>query len=504
MSTAQAIASASVPSASPPRAAASASDRADSSFEDTLDTAARGQDAPEAPDGRSAPREVSKKTSKNARDGNDSEDRGDAASEATASPRVASTALADLSAMLAQLKGGSGDAAARCVSDDTQSVTDVSAALQQPTMPSGDNDVVLPGQVSEAADALDADALLALLNGAKRPGELQDQRETLDIKVKVAGQETHLAISAPLPPPVPSEDGQPASPVAGLETQTAEQPPLPAAVIAQAAEDAAPMQRARGVQNDSGVAEKSDRQGGAAKTDAEPSRTASSIFAEHSVAARDEQQAKQQDNRGSSNSNSQQNSPIFANVTAGSIQAVAAAGGDDTSGVFAPVSDQIAAEVSAELKPSVTSEGSGDGVVKVLSIELKPANLGSVTVRLALKDNAIAVHIEAQHRDTLAVIERERDALVNALASAGYSVDTVTSAPMMETRQQSSINGIGDAGAFSSQGQPGQASQGFTNSSGGDGRSQQGGSGLSGHRPTSDDKDVGNPGVRSGGGSLYV
>src|SRR5690606_8241433 len=68
-----------------------------------------------------------------------------------------------------------------------------------------------------------------------------------------------------------------------------------------------------------------------------------------------------------------------------------------------PVSDQIAAGVRAELRADGIGEPSSDGKVRVLKIELTPANLGTVTVRMELKDNVITLHIETQRSDTLAV-----------------------------------------------------------------------------------------------------
>ncbi len=150
---------------------------------------------------------------------------------------------------------------------------------------------------------------------------------------------------------------------------------------------------------------------------------------------------------------------------------------------------------------------SSDGVVKVLSIELKPANLGSVTVRIALKDNAITVHLETQQREALTAIDREKEALVGALAAAGYSVDGITTGQQSDAGRllQGLSTGLGDAGSSASRGgAQGQAGQGFSNSSGGEGRSNESGSGNSAYRPPSDDKDVNGGGVRRDAGGIYI
>jgi chemotaxis protein MotD len=78
---------------------------------------------------------------------------------------------------------------------------------------------------------------------------------------------------------------------------------------------------------------------------------------------------------------------------------------------------------------STGTTGSAAGALKVLHLQLEPADLGVVTVRVALKDQAISLHLEASHLDTARVIERDREVLANALKSAGYLVDGITSQP---------------------------------------------------------------------------
>jgi hypothetical protein len=171
------------------------------------------------------------------------------------------------------------------------------------------------------------------------------------------------------------------------------------------------------------------------------------------------------------------------------------------------VSEQIAAGVRAELKADGMGEASSDGVLKVLHIELKPANLGSVTVRIALKDNTVSVHLETQRRDTLAAIDRERDALMTALTTAGYSVDGITTAPQSDAaRTTGSTSAFMDNGSSASQGGfqgPFSQGQGLGNSSGGQGRQGQA---FTDNQPFSgsDSKDNGGTGARRGTDALYV
>jgi flagellar hook-length control protein FliK len=172
-----------------------------------------------------------------------------------------------------------------------------------------------------------------------------------------------------------------------------------------------------------------------------------------------------------------------------------------------PVMDQIADGVRAELRADGLLDSSSEGVVKVLSIELKPANLGAVTVRIALKDNAVTVHIEAQRGETLAVIERERDALESALKTAGYSVDGISAAPQGELSRGLGVSHAApDAAGQNAQGGPsGQHSQGQgLGESGQQGHSGHGGSDRHGPGSRPDAKDTNAQGVRAGTNGLYV
>jgi flagellar hook-length control protein FliK len=230
-------------------------------------------------------------------------------------------------------------------------------------------------------------------------------------------------------------------------------------------------------------------------------------FADQGISGRE---GRQQDGRGSSGASSQQQGAnLFMSAMAGVAPTGTSAVQDaaDTGASYEPVAAQIAAGVRAELNADGVGTSSSDGVVKVLNIELKPANLGSVTVRIALKDNVITVHLETQQREALTAIDREKEALVGALAAAGYSVDGITTGQQSDAGRavQGLSAGLGDASSSASRGgAQGQAGQGFGNSSGGEGRSSDSGSGNSAYRPPSDDKDVSSGGVRRDAGGIYI
>ncbi len=61
--------------------------------------------------------------------------------------------------------------------------------------------------------------------------------------------------------------------------------------------------------------------------------------------------------------------------------------------------------------------------VKVLRIELQPADLGTVTVRMSLRDRALQLDLEVGRGETAHLIQRERETLSTLLRSAGYLID---------------------------------------------------------------------------------
>lgn len=63
---------------------------------------------------------------------------------------------------------------------------------------------------------------------------------------------------------------------------------------------------------------------------------------------------------------------------------------------------------------------------KVLYIQLQPAELGTVTVRMALKNDALELHLEVSRQETARMINSDRETLTKILQSAGYMIDGVT------------------------------------------------------------------------------
>ena len=96
------------------------------------------------------------------------------------------------------------------------------------------------------------------------------------------------------------------------------------------------------------------------------------------------------------------------------------------------IADRIFAEVGAAAggrAHSASPAGSGGNPatpVRVLHIELQPADLGTIEVRLSLRQDTLELKLEASRAESAALISRDRDALAGMLRSAGYLIDGLT------------------------------------------------------------------------------
>jgi chemotaxis protein MotD len=129
---------------------------------------------------------------------------------------------------------------------------------------------------------------------------------------------------------------------------------------------------------------------------------------------------------------------------------------------------QIADRIAADIPP-VSEHGRTDFVAslpttppvqphQVLTEKLHPAELGVVTVRIALKNDVLELQIETDRRDTARLVHADRETLSSLLRSAGYSVETMTvravdpsSAPASVGSQHASPDGAPQSQAGGSQ-----------------------------------------------------
>lgn len=198
----------------------------------------------------------------------------------------------------------------------------------------------------------------------------------------------------------------------------------------------------------------------------------------------------------------------------GSLQAIFGAGAaqraSQTEQAVAAPGVQIAEQVAQDLETMDVASISTDGVVKVLKIELKPENLGSVSVSISLKDDVISLHIEAQRGETLHAIERERDQLIQALKQAGYTVDTVSTAVQVDPRGSARVEAASSSqqGSFGSGQSQGQF-QGQTDGRGNSSQARNGEPRPDGQQRSGDSvppivNDPSSGLARSRGGAVYV
>jgi chemotaxis protein MotD len=126
---------------------------------------------------------------------------------------------------------------------------------------------------------------------------------------------------------------------------------------------------------------------------------------------------------------------------------------------------------------SATAKPHADAPVKVLLIQLQPADLGTVTIRMSLKENALELHIEASQQDTAQRLQQDQDSLSKVLRSAGYLIDGVairaadpdrslvlpsqTSASLSQSSHQQTAGGApSEGGTFQGRGHHEQAARG--------------------------------------------
>ncbi len=163
------------------------------------------------------------------------------------------------------------------------------------------------------------------------------------------------------------------------------------------------------------------------------------------------------------------------------------------------LSAAAAAAAPAEAGGSETARGT---VVRVLEIELEPASLGKVTIRMELKDDVLSLRLETAHREATVVIEKERDKLSNALKSAGYVVDAIT-AQTAEPQRASAQGPLAATGAQSSPFSSSQSQAGLAHSQGGGGQQHEAGRGESPPASRGINEGPENPSARTAG-ALYV
>lgn len=146
---------------------------------------------------------------------------------------------------------------------------------------------------------------------------------------------------------------------------------------------------------------------------------------------------------------------------------------------------------ATEALPQETAKIAESRPVRMMTLELDPPNLGTVTIKMRLAGDSVEVHLTADRLETTNLLRQERGALSDAMQSAGYSFDI---AAIDHTRAQDANLNNGQSQSQSQQQQASSDHRGSMSSSNGSqadsgpsGRSS--GEGQSGARQNRQDHD---------------
>lgn len=91
---------------------------------------------------------------------------------------------------------------------------------------------------------------------------------------------------------------------------------------------------------------------------------------------------------------------------------------------------QIAEAVTAALPPPPTTQHpnrpEAEGPLRILTLQLRPMDLGTVLVRMRLRDGQLELHLQASREETAALLRRDGELLTGLLRGAGYQADGAT------------------------------------------------------------------------------
>ena len=130
------------------------------------------------------------------------------------------------------------------------------------------------------------------------------------------------------------------------------------------------------------------------------------------------------------------------------------------------VVDRIGADIQATSTPAPAGPAdaalpdmhrAADKPVRMLTLQLEPPSIGSVTVRMRMAGDAVEIHLSADRAETTEMLRQERGALTDLMKSAGYTFDI---ASIDHTRTSDAGPGAGQSQTQSDQQQPQQSSSG--------------------------------------------
>lgn len=141
--------------------------------------------------------------------------------------------------------------------------------------------------------------------------------------------------------------------------------------------------------------------------------------------------------------------------------------------------------------------------LKVLQIQLQPAELGNVSVRIELKDRGLTLHVAADRPETADLIRADQDGLSKLLRSAGYTVDAGSIRVVESGDRTSAAQQGGQQGAHSN---PQSSPQSHSGGSERQEHAQRGNSGQNGSetRSQSSRNDTNETTTTRAGNGLYI
>lgn len=94
-------------------------------------------------------------------------------------------------------------------------------------------------------------------------------------------------------------------------------------------------------------------------------------------------------------------------------------------GILKELGGASRSEMRSDATSAPTSKASTLSGVKILHIQLQPADLGTVSVRIELKNDAVDVQLEVAHAETARLVRKHHETLADMLRSAGYTTDRI-------------------------------------------------------------------------------
>jgi chemotaxis protein MotD len=140
-------------------------------------------------------------------------------------------------------------------------------------------------------------------------------------------------------------------------------------------------------------------------------------------------------------------------------------------------------------------------VVKVLRLELQPADLGTITIRMSLKQDGLDVRVEAGRVETARMLQSDQEALSKILSNAGYRIEHMSVAAASFDGSAGADGSRGQAFLPASGSQQGWSQEADARSSGGRQHAEPDRRTFRGRQNDETEK---NGAVPSAGGHLYV